>query len=127
MPAVGFADCGHSSFLGRALRAGARVDLGRAGDEDTPTSRSIGRSSAPCSRSPRACPSPTPPQRQEVAGLTDPDGDLDRIRAEAAQLRAGLRYGTPPAQKPAVTEDERREQSPTSALWPRFVEARPPR
>lgn len=63
-------------------------------------------------------------QRQEVAGLTVPDADLDRIRAEAAQLRAGLRYGQPPAQKPGVTEDERREQSPTGHLWPVFVEPR---
>lgn len=48
--------------------------------------------------------------------------DLARIRAEAVELRAGLRYGRPPPQKPAISEDERREQSPTSELWPVFVE-----
>jgi hypothetical protein len=50
--------------------------------------------------------------------MTDPN--LDRIRAGAVQLRAGLRWGQPPPQKPAVSEDERRRQSPTSALWPVF-------
>lgn len=49
--------------------------------------------------------------------MTDPN--LERIRAEAVQLRAGLQ-GQPPPQKPALTEDERRRQSPTAALWPLF-------
>jgi hypothetical protein len=49
------------------------------------------------------------------------DPNLERIRAEAVQLRAGLQ-GQPPPQKPGLSEDERRRQSPTGHLWPRFAE-----
>lgn len=45
---------------------------------------------------------------------------LRAMTAEATQLRAGLRYGEPPAQARGLTEDERRAQSPTSRLWPIF-------
>lgn len=44
--------------------------------------------------------------------------DLDRMRAASTQLRAGLRYGEPPAQARPVSEDERRAQSSTARLWP---------